>query len=171
MVTVTSASPQSLILRPNAAGDETNIIYQDPAGGAHWDKVDETTPDETTTVYLSYVNASYYRDLYNVENTSLSGTINWVKVWVRAENAYGITGSYAKTALKTGGTVYESSEVALTTSYTDYYIQYATNPKTGGSWTWDDINNLQAGVSLKAGGGYHQSPFCTQVYVEVNYTP
>jgi hypothetical protein len=88
---------------------------------------------------------------------------------VRAHSAAGY--SYAKTALKTGGSVYESSEITLSTGYTDYYTQYDINPGTGGSWSWGDINNLQAGVSLKAGGTYLYSPFCTQVYVEVNYTP
>jgi len=37
------------ILRPNAAGDETTIASQYPDSGAHWDKVDEETPDNDTT--------------------------------------------------------------------------------------------------------------------------
>ena len=36
------------ILRPNAAGDETNLYIQLPNEGEHWDKVDEVTPDENT---------------------------------------------------------------------------------------------------------------------------
>ena len=173
-ITVTPPPPpQSLIIRPNGAGDETNILYQYPEfSGLHYDKVAEATPDEDTTyvyVYLGYAAGVYFRDLYNLANPSASGTINWVKVWIRAYGPYIPYGNYAKTALKTGGTVYEGADIALTISYDNYYTQYATNPQTGVAWTWADISNLQAGVSLKADSGYYAS--CTQVYVEVNYTP
>ena len=42
-------------LRPNAAGDETNIPIQVPSSGEHWDKIDEETSDEDST----YVTTGY----------------------------------------------------------------------------------------------------------------
>jgi len=165
-VTVTYASPQSVILRPNAAGDETNIPGASP-GGNHWDMVDDVTPDnDGTLVYTLYVN-TYKRDLYALSNHTGSGTINWIKVWIRSRGDP--TAARAKTAIKTGGTVYEGSEIALTTSYTNYYTQYTTNPYTGLPWTWSDLDALQAGTSIHDGGVTYSR--CTQVYVEVNYTP
>lgn len=43
------ADSMNTVLRPSAAGDETNISYQYPSSGAHWDKVDEANADNFTT--------------------------------------------------------------------------------------------------------------------------
>lgn len=85
---------------------------------------------------------------------------------VSADAAY--TG-YAKAAIKTHGTVYEGSEYSQTgkTFVTKSY-EWTTNPATGSAWTWDEIDALQIGVSLKGEqAGAHG--FCTQVYVSVAY--
>jgi hypothetical protein len=75
-------------LRPNGAGDETNIGDQYPTSGAHWDKVDEVTPDEAST-YVGTYNSAYQRDLYNLaDHIEGAGTINFVKVYTRC-NASG----------------------------------------------------------------------------------
>ena len=70
------------ILRPNSAGDETNIPYQSPDTGEHWDKVDDITPDDDLTAL--YCGNGTYRDLYNLPNHSVgSGTINKITVYIR----------------------------------------------------------------------------------------
>ena len=156
-------------LRPNAAGDETNIASQYPASNYHWDKVDEeTTDDDSTYVYSN--STSYTRDLYSLSNPAGSGTINFIKVHYRFKRYSAGTG-YLTPAIKTGGTVYEGSEDTETAgSYKDGSYQWTTNPKTGVAWTWNDLTNLQAGIKIKESpGGGHQTR-CTQVYVEVNYT-
>lgn len=153
-------------IRPTAAGDETSIASQLPDSGAHWDKVDEATADGDTTKVFA-VGTVYQRDLYNLANPELSGTINWIKAWIVCKELY--TG-FAKTAIKTGETVYDGSEQALTTSYANYSTQYTTNPKTGVAWTWDDLDALQAGVSLKTNGEKGDAANCTQVFVEIDYT-
>ena len=56
---------------------------------------------------------------------------------------------------------YECTDFA-TRSYS-----WAKNPATNEAWTWEEIDTLQAGVSLM---GRHDGPvICTQVYVKVNY--
>ncbi len=47
--------------RPNAAGDDTDIASQYPDSGAHWDKVNDVTPDDYTTYIY----------------TSSASTLNW----------------------------------------------------------------------------------------------
>jgi hypothetical protein len=42
---VVNYAQSSETLRPNAAGDYTNLTYQDPDTGYHWDKVDEEAAD------------------------------------------------------------------------------------------------------------------------------
>ncbi len=154
----------TLYLRPSAAGGETNIASQYPGSGSHYDKVDESFPDD----YAAYVYTAatgYQRDLYQLENTSQTGTINWIKVWVRC---VALASGYCRTAIKTGGTVYEGTQQSVSMSWANYSTQYAENPNTEEAWTWDDLNALQAGVSLKEGSILNTN--CTQVYIEVDYT-
>ena len=167
-------------LRPNAAGDETNFPLQYPSTGAHWDKVDETSADEESTII--YINGSsgnpYYRDLFNIQNHSAgSGAINSVTVYARVKKLYYTT--YAYLAIKTNGTVYESDLKTITTGYPTYPFttlsyQWTTNPSTGSAWTWAQIDALQAGIRQNA---WWYSPDnwdyakTTQVYAVVDYWP
>ena len=72
-----------------------------------------------------------------------------------------------RTYIKTNGTEYSGDWNSLTTTYTDYSQTYTTNPQTLSGWTWDEINNLQAGVSFQNATGGARA---TQVWVEVNYS-
>ena len=154
-------------LRPNAAGDETSIAYQCPSGVLHWENVDEATADENITeIYTS--SATYQRDLYNLPAHSVgSGIINFIKIYIRclANTTY----AYAKPSLKSDATVTDGTEIALTPNWTTYSQQWNTNPADGQAWGWSDIDTLQIGVSLKGTGSWYAE--CTQVYVEVDYTP
>jgi hypothetical protein len=157
-------------LRPNAAGDETSINTQSPDSTYHWDKVDDETPDELSTCVYNFHNASYQRDLYNLPAHSVgSGTINSITVYFRCRY-YNVSGK-AEPSLKSGSSVVDGTEVALTTSWTTYSQTWTTNPATGLAWTWDAIDALQIGVALKSGtSSGSQQAVCTQVYVEVDYT-
>lgn len=154
-------------LRPSAPGDETGISYQIPASGAHWDKVADVAADDDST-YVRTLVASYERDLYNLPASSGSGTINFIKIYFRVyrESPPG----YAKPSLKSNGTVTDGTEVVIAGGWNTWSQQWNTNPAPPGTdaWTWDDIDALQIGVSLKGTGSYHAR--CTQVYVEVDFT-
>jgi len=156
------------ILRPMAAGDETNISDQEPALGAHWDKVDEATADgDTTYVYTSKL--AWEEDLYHIADHSLGlGTIIYVKVYMvcRALATPAQTSAYVH--IKTGGIEYNGSEEMVTISYAAYSYQWDTNPQTGASWTWSEIDALQIGVGLRRSAP-GQETRCTQVYAEVGY--
>lgn len=158
-------------LRPNAAGDETNIQNQYPASTYHWDKVDEVTADDAST-YVRCDHGNAVRDLYNIPTYS-SGPINKITVYIRCRlYGGGANGAIAYTAIKTGGTAYNGSGNNLTTTWTLYSTEYTTNPQSGVAWTWSDIDSLQIGVQLF--GTYVPTPAvdlgdCTQVYVVVDY--
>jgi len=159
-------------LRPNAAGAETSIMHQSPGSGEHWDKVDEASPDAKTTDIYNFKVTSYQRDLYELPASSGSGVINFVKIYFRVAYSSSYTG-YAKPSLRSDTTVTDGTEVEAGDGeevFTTYSQQWNTNPATvSDPWTWDDIDALQIGVSLKS----HASGYviCTQVYVEVDYTP
>jgi hypothetical protein len=115
---------------------------------------------------------SFTIDTYATEDASVSGTINSVTVWIRARHYLGggdTSTGYACTVLRSGTTNYQGDSITLTNSYNVYSTVYYTNP-AGGAWTWSAINALQCGVGLTrtSGGGEAR---CTQVWIEVNYTP
>jgi hypothetical protein len=163
-------------LRPNAAGDECNIPHQTGvACPNHYQNVDEATPDEDSTeVHTSPNETSWYRDFYNLPAHSGNGTVNFIKVYARGKSApFDGENVGLQIWVKTGGVAYYGTEIVLATSYTTYSKQWNTNPHTGLAWTWSDIDALQVGVALRDSGdfpGYIYS-ICTQVYVEVDYTP
>jgi hypothetical protein len=154
-------------LRPNAAGDETTITYQEPNSTSHYDKVDEAVADEATTMVWT-ASATYQRDLFNLPAHAGSGAITSIVIYFRC-SAEVTNQAWAKPSLKVGITVTDGTERQLSTSWQTFSQQWDTNPGDvlSPDWTWADIDGLQIGVSLKGAGGL--AAFCTQVYVEVNY--
>lgn len=152
-------------LRPNAAGDETNIPVQFPDSGEHWDKVDDVTPDDLSTYVLD--NTSGARDLYNLPAPSGVGTINSIQIYFRVWTSSGFT-AYATPSLKSNSTVTDGTEITLSGGWENHSEQWSTNPADSESWEWDDISTLQIGIVLRRGNG---NAACTQLYVEIDYTP
>lgn len=159
------------ILRPNAPGDECNIGWQQGAACPnHWQNVDEETPDEAAT-YVGSDNVDYLRDLYNIENHSVgSGAINHIIVYARCKATEGTGVPSLKICIKSNTTVTEDEEKTLTLDWVNYSKQWNVNPADSEPWEWSDIDALQIGIALKnAGAGKYSD--CTQMYVEVDYTP
>lgn len=151
-------------LRPNAVGDETNLTAV--GDSPNYACVDEVAPDDNVTLVKSP--DGWLRELYNIQDHSTgSGTINSVKVWARLN---GITGNEAKIVIKSGSTVNESTTILISTFWGNYSITWTINPDTGSAFTWSEIDSLQVGVNLHGVTGLWVVN-CTQVYVEVNYTP
>jgi hypothetical protein len=76
-------------------------------------------------------------------------------------------------SLETHGVEYDGSEIPgygfpLTSDWLEYTTVWPTNPYTHQPWTIQEINDLRVGVSLYETSGDAR---CTQVYVEVYYTP
>ena len=158
------------ILVPNAPGSQTTIPVQYPTSGEHWDKVNT---DDGWDTYVSTLNEKKYkRDLYNLtDHTEGEGEISNLLVFFTFAG-YTDGGdhlAFAKSAIKTNGKVYEGTESSQTGGeFTTQVYQWAANPKTGEAWTWEEIDNLEAGVSLK-GESKIWPAFCTHVYVMVEY--
>ncbi|MBN1862944.1 MAG: hypothetical protein JW790_04810 [Dehalococcoidales bacterium] len=163
-------------LRPNAAGDEENINWASSGAGHHHEDVDEVTPDDSATQVGEGMVSAYCRDLYNIDNHSAgSGIINQVTVYARCRCSVTPSLATLKLAIKAGegaaapDTVAESSEMTATLDWAIYSKQWPTNPKTGSAWTWDEIDNLQVGITAKR-PQYGEATYITQVYLEVDYT-
>ena len=159
----------SEILRPNAAGDDTNIQDQHPDEGEHWDKVADVEPDDSET-YVYTTSKKYERDLYQLEELGEdSVTIDGITVYFRFTGANGEdpAPASARAVIKIGDNVYQGNEETSSTFVTKS-DQWTTNPDTGEAWTWEEIDGLQAGVELKKGKDGDVA-VCTQVYVAVDY--
>jgi len=159
--------PQQETIHPNVAGQYAQWAQESPAGSAHWDCCDEDPPDDDSS-YVETNSAAWKYEAYNLEDHSGSGTINWVRVYVRAKLLSSGT-SVVRTLIRTYNTDYESSDIALSTSYQNNYTQYDTNPNTGLAWTWAEIDSLQAGALGKTSGNVNIR--MTAVWVVVDYSP
>jgi hypothetical protein len=167
-----SGEYNSEILVPNAPGDDTELSSQYPEADEHWDKVDDQPAADDGDTYVSTEGSGgWQRDLYNLSNFTGAGgetTIENITVYFRfaADDDYDVT---AMAAIKTDGKVYEGPN--MTQSGTDFITQSwqcTKNPATDKSWTPEEINDLQAGITIK-GQNKNKPALCTQVYVKVNY--
>lgn len=175
MLTESLLGPQTLTLRPNAAGTTTQCS-RSGSGGANYDRVYEATADDGVTYVYGTGDDTPQTDTYNVPDQSIVGTITNVRIYVRCLESTARTDVFAWTAIRIGtGSVQYGARIDTTTSWTNYYTDYPT--KTGnlgsGAWTLADINNLQIGVELQS---HHSSSAwryaeCTQVWAEVSYVP
>ena len=158
-------SSQQETLHPNAAGQYAQWTAEFPSSSAHWSLNDEDPPDDDTT-YVEVNTIAWKKEAYNLQDSTGSGTINWVRVYIRARLVASGSG-IIRTLMRTYGTDYESSDIALSTSYQDNYMQYSTNPNTGLAWTWTEVTSLEAGASGQKSGAVDVR--MTAVWVVVNY--
>lgn len=154
-------------LRPNAPGTKTEWDIQFPASGAHWEKVDEETPDELDTYLSLDLGSGTVIDLFNIPDHSGSGIINSVALYVRGKCDYAI-GFVLRPIIFTNGVEYAIFKTVfeewVTLSHT-----WDVNPQTSLAWTWAEIDALEIGIKAARSATYHI--WCTQVYVVVDYTP
>jgi hypothetical protein len=157
------STPTTIQLFPNGGGSNTNL---NPSGASsNWRCVDDNPPDGDTT-YVYRDGSSMRTDTYATQDHgSVSGTINSVTIHIVCRT----TGSgLAHTVILTHGNTYTSPDFTLTGSYQDLQYAYTRNPNTNNPWTWSEIDSIEIGVALSRSSGQAR---CTQVYIEVNYTP
>lgn len=154
------------ILRPNGAGDYTNISAQEPDSGYHWDKVDEVTPDGFGTCVQMHAVAQE-KDAYNLQATEIQAgsVINSVKVYfcVYQDSGRWYQPFLRLSSVETNGTETGGAQDEFVTR-----SEVLARPG-GGSWSIADLNALQVCIGMRtAATGVWAH--CTQIYVEVDYT-
>lgn len=167
---IVSLEEKTVILRPYAKGKRTEIAYQYPETGQHWDKLNEEAFDgDGTYVYTSA--PSWQEDLYYIAGLSHHwGVIEYIRVYTVCRATGTPTRASAYVMIRTDNTDYDGSNITVTQNYAPYAHTWNTNPKTGNPWTWDEIGGLQIGIGLKRPGTAASAETrCTQLYVEVGY--
>jgi hypothetical protein len=159
----------SATLVPTGEGNISDILVQYPNSGAHWDKVDDQPSDESVTYLSTDGSSDWEGDLYQISDlTSTPKAITSVTVYVRYASADSWSVK-AMTEIITNDQQFSGlTETASNTNWVTISTQYDVNPSTGEAWTADEVNALQAGVTLK-GASKTKPAYCTQVYIQVNY--
>ena len=157
-------------LRPDGAGTLTELASTGCVD--NFACVSEVVADDDASYVYTSANSQWRDDTYSIEDHSVgSGTVLSVTVYMRARRTGGSSNRFGKALILSGGNRYEGAQQSLTQTWTEYSEVWTTNPATGLAWTWTDIDNLEAGVSLYRQGGGGQHATCTQVWVEVEYLP
>ena len=152
-------------LRPDGAGTYAQWLG---TGTCLYTAVDEEIADgDTTYIQITNNQGALEKAAFNLPNSAIgAGVINSVTVKMTAKKL-GDTSPH-KILTRTVSTDYVSAGY-LDLAYTERSIEYVTNPNTGLAWTWAQVNALEAGIQ-----GYGSSAAwarCTQIYVEVDYSP
>jgi len=147
------------IIRPNGNSLVNTAWSESPSGLGYYVWKDESPNGETDYAYTSTVNAKETSTLEDPP-TDASGTISSVTVYAVARKTT-TASTTIRLMLRLGGVETFSSALTLTTSYA-LKSSVVARPG-GGSWTWDDITSLEAGVQLYAAGTVR----VTQLYVEI----
>lgn len=130
-------------LFPDGAGDDTVWV---PSSGANYAAVDEAAPNEDT----DYVSSSTpgNKDTYSYGNlASASGNIKAVAVHARARKDDGGARSIRGLA-KSGTTLGEGSDMAVSSNYAYLSTVFHTNPDTGLPWSISEVNAAKFGVKV-----------------------
>lgn len=150
------------ILLPDGAGLYSEWQNTGGAGAGDFNEVNQypISDDDTTYNRTSIASAQQSYSLSNTNKTT--GVIRNIKVWIRGKGI-GAPDS-VNLFLRSGGTDYPSTSIALSTDYGDYFYQW--NTKGGSQWSISDLNSLEAGFQLIGGGSEHR---ITQIYAQVEY--
>jgi len=161
----------SLTLRPDANGSNIILI---PSAGSNYACVDDVVNDnDATYVYKTY-NNRWDLETYSFGDhaVTVDGSIDNVTLYLRCRstNVGAATNAILKHVVYIGGTSYYGSAVNFGNvgAYTLYGYKWLTNPDTGTTWEWDDIDDVEAGIYLYSNN--NANPRMTQCYMTINYT-
>jgi hypothetical protein len=147
-------------LRPDGDGTFTDWTgtYED------WDDWPEHNGD---TDYIS-VTADALNQSSTLEDHLLeTWSIERVRVTIVARKNESASNARVRMMIAIGGEAYVSTGKSLTTSYSEYFNDWKTNPATGSEWTWQYVDLLEVGVSSYATTAWTGEARVTQLYVEV----
>ena len=157
------------ILRPTGDGDCTELIGY-PFFENCYDKVNEETHDGDTT-YLYTNSSTYKRCNFVLPGGTGKGRINSVTVKAYCRSSSSDFPGYVHLSIETHSTVYESAAKSVGATYTLLSESWVTNPYTESPWTWDEIDDLLAEISMSVDPDASYAGDCsivTQLWVEVD---
>ena len=162
------------ILRPNASGDLCEIDSEqgEPCPN-HWMNVDEEIADDDETYVTTLWGNIFKSDLYKLQ-TPIAAVrdITKVTIYHRLKKWGSYTkATYGHNILKTHDQIFAHA-YPLTHGvwYTDTWV-LEKNPATNEPWTFEELNDLQVGISIGCWDGWEKHVLirCSQIYAEAEY--
>jgi len=148
-------------LRPDGDGTYTDWTN-------NWEYWNETKGDtyviaNADTMYESSTLQNHTTQIYNIGK---------VRVTVIARNSITASDEKVRIMLVIGGTRYYGDIFNVTSVWSKYTSDWATNPATGSAWAWSDIDSLEAGVeSVQNGASWTGEIRISELYVEPTQPP
>lgn len=128
---------------PSGAGNTTQWT---PLSGANYTNVDEQAFNDDTDYNSS--STATQKDTFALPDTSGIASVKAVRVVAVARKDDAGTREIA-IVTRSGGTDYESANMALTSSYAPYGVIHDTNPNGGGAWTTGAVDAMEIGYIVK----------------------
>ncbi len=135
------------VIYPSGNGDTNQFTNSNANSTNNYTYVDETSPDNDTT----YVKDAVFDEIDLYAYDDLPGTATSVYAVQRCMFARKDDSGGSKNAagiVKTGGTVYAGSSVALADNYTYYCDVLDVNPNTTSAWSVSEVNGAQFGIKV-----------------------
>lgn len=153
------------ILLPAANGSSAE--WTGGINSSNYLEVDEVPTDGVTT-YIQKSAASDQTHYVTFQSTStggISGTVNAVKLHIRAMEVGTVTSS-VRARLNSAGTAVEHTGFNASTTITSHEIVRTTNPATSAAWTLSAVDALEGGVRCSAATNAVR---CSTVYLMVDF--
>lgn len=137
-----------VLLKPNGNGTYSEFTGSDSNQTDNYLLVDDI-PSDSDTTYVDGA-SSGDKDTYTTESIDLiNKTVT--RVWIEGRGMNTLAdGTGIKTVMKSGGTLYKSSNIPLLGSYGIFRSdEYTTDPDTAIEWTEAGINALEIGMEVE----------------------
>lgn len=158
-----SASGDTETLRPNAVGTTTQ--WTKSTGTYNYQCVDEVTVSDADYVSETSIGEVDIYRFDNPDSIAANATITNVRLYVRGK--YVTAAGVSVPIINVSGTNRSPDAFGFefTSSFVDYYYDWATNPDDASAWIESDLDSIQAGMACDLG-----TPRVSWVYLVVTYT-
>ena len=136
---------RGILLKPNGAGNYTDLTRGGTDSGANWSQVDELPPNDATDDVLSAT--ADQKDTYATANPTNVGAVNAVTFLARATMSDAGPANFRHFWRSTSDAE-SAADIALTQSWVTYREITVTKPG-GGAWDATALNNLEPGVKVR----------------------
>lgn len=137
-----------------------------PITGSHYTRINDS--NDATYVYTA--STSYLLDLYDInelDDVDWFSDINSISLFWRYRTNQVAVSAYTKPVIKIGSTSTIGSEKSDSSGSWVNESQTLTRPSSG-TWSWDDLQNINFGIYAKSGSASYQCQI-SEVGLSINY--
>lgn len=130
---------------PSGAGTTTQFT---PSTGSNYQNVDEATPDDDTTYNVD--STAGHKDTFAMADLPSSAATVYATQELTLARKDDAGTRTLRQVIRSGGTDYEGSDVAVPDGYNYARAIRETNPNTAAAWSGAEIDAMEAGYKVQA---------------------